>query len=78
MAAKISRLSSIALDSRGGRFLVDLAVVLAWVAVATVAFRAAGWSVTAYYAVVFAGVILYSLVIDPWEWSRGQEQNGSD
>jgi len=41
--------------------LVDLCVVVAWVAVASLVFRAAGWSVLAYYAVVFGGVLAYSL-----------------
>lgn len=41
--------------------LVDLCVVAAWVAVASVVFRAAGWSVLAYYAAVFGGVLAYSL-----------------
>lgn len=48
------------------RYLVDLAVVVVWVVAATVVFRTAGWPVTAYYAVVFGGVLGYSLLVDPW------------
>lgn len=46
--------------------LVDLAVVLAWIAAMTLLFRTAGWSLTLYYVVVFVGVLAYSLAIDPW------------
>ena len=70
MTANASRIPDAVLESSGVRLLVDVAVVIAWIAVATAAFRTAGWPVTAYYAVVFAGVLAYSLAIDPWEWER--------
>ena len=41
--------------------LLDLAVVVAWVAAVSVAFRAVEWPVVAYYPVVFGGVVAYSL-----------------
>ncbi|WP_202614428.1 hypothetical protein [Halostella litorea] len=41
--------------------LVDLVLVVAWVVVVSVAFRVAGWPLLAYYAVVFGGVLGYSL-----------------
>ena len=78
MAANASRIPDAVLESSGVRLLVDVAIVIAWIALATVAFRTTGWPVTAYYAVVFAGVLAYSLAIDPWEWERergrGREQ----
>lgn len=56
------------LAESGGRLLVDLCVSIAWVVAATVAVRATELSLTAYYVIVFAGVILYSVAFDPWSW----------
>ncbi|AEH36317.1 hypothetical protein [Halopiger xanaduensis] len=56
------------------RYLVDLAVVVVWVVAATVVFRTAGWPVTAYYLVVFGGVLGYSLLIDPWARVESRER----
>lgn len=82
MTADASRIPNAALPSGGARLLVDVAVVLAWIAVVTATFRTAGWPLTAYYAVVFVGVLAYSLAIDPWEWDwlqdRWQDRDRSD
>lgn len=50
--------------------LRDLALVTAWVAVVSVAFRTLGWPTWAYSVVVFGGVLGYSLAGGPWG-SRG-------
>lgn len=41
--------------------LADVLVVVAWVAVVSLVARLLEWSTAAYYAVVFAGVVGYSL-----------------
>ncbi|WP_121821783.1 hypothetical protein [Halostella salina] len=46
--------------------LVDLLVVAVWVLAASVAFRAMEWPVLPYYAVVFGGVVAYSLADRPF------------
>lgn len=55
-------------DERVADLLVDVAVVVVWIIVATLAFRALELPVTAYYLVVFAGVIAYSVATDPRGW----------
>ena len=45
--------------------LRDLVVVVAWVAAASLAFRAFGWPSSLYYVVVFGGVIAYSVATGP-------------
>ncbi|APW96635.1 hypothetical protein CHINAEXTREME_02090 [Halobiforma lacisalsi AJ5] len=55
-------------DERVADLLVDVAVVVVWIIVATLVFRALELPVTAYYLVVFAGVVSYSLATDPREW----------
>lgn len=57
------------------RYLVDLALVAAWVVAATVVFRATGWPVAAYYGVVFGGVLGYSLLVDPWSRVDSDDRN---
>ena len=76
MTANASPLPDAVRSSSGARFLLDVAVVVAWTAVATAAFRVTGWPVTAYYVAVFAGVLAYSLTIDPWNWypNRGSDR----
>lgn len=54
------------LDAIGWRaVLVDVAVVAAWVAAISFAWRLVPWPTWAYYAVVFGGVLGYSLVVAP-------------
>ncbi|EMA30563.1 hypothetical protein [Halobiforma nitratireducens] len=66
MSAKASRLPD---RERTTTLLVDVAVIVAWIVAATVAFWLFEWPVTSYYIVVFGGVIGYSLVADPGDWT---------
>lgn len=47
------------------RLLVDLVVVVGWVAAVSLLFRVTGWSRWVYYVVVFAGVVGYTLATGP-------------
>ncbi|AFZ72365.1 hypothetical protein [Natronobacterium gregoryi] len=56
----------------GGRgrlaFLVDGVLVVCLIVVVTLAFRVAGWPLSADDVVVFGGVMVYSLALEPWVW----------
>lgn len=60
--------SSRLLEGRLAGVIVDTVLVVAWIVAVTLAFRLAGWPLSAYYVVVFGGVIGYSLAVDPWAW----------
>ncbi|WP_135534255.1 MULTISPECIES: hypothetical protein [Halostella] len=68
----LSRLPRLVLGSLPWRVLVlDLVVIVAWVGVVTFAFEGAGWPIWLYYAVIFSGVIMYSVGIGPLLSRRG-------
>ncbi|WP_090376060.1 hypothetical protein [Natronobacterium texcoconense] len=53
---------------RLARLLVDAVLVVCWIAVVTLAFRVADWPLSTYYVVVFGGIVVYSLALEPWAW----------
>ncbi|NGM68472.1 hypothetical protein G6M89_05515 [Natronolimnobius sp. AArcel1] len=68
MASDAARDSRGWLAESGGRLLIDLCVIIAWVVAATITVRVTDLSLTAYYIIVFAGVLFYSIAFDPWSW----------
>ncbi|OVE83743.1 hypothetical protein [Natronolimnobius baerhuensis] len=50
----------------GIRLLVDIMAIVVWITTVTVVFRLAELSITAYYVTIFLGVVVYSVVFDPW------------
>lgn len=45
---------------------VDLIIVVAWFGVVSFAWGIAGWPSSAYYLVVFGGILGFSLAGEPW------------
>lgn len=54
------------------RILVDLAVVVTWLVLATAVFRLLALPQWLLYVVVFVGVVLYSHVTPAWQRSAGR------
>ncbi|WP_313691704.1 hypothetical protein [Halorarum halobium] len=46
--------------------LRDLGATFVWVVAVSLLFRATGWPTWPYVVTVFAGVLIYSLLADPW------------